>query len=52
MGYFKNQLIEMQIEVGDRTSSMVFVSKNVFWWTVAGVWVMAAMTGFLIGVWF
>jgi hypothetical protein len=49
VGYFKNQLIEMEIEVGDR-KPMVYVSTRSFWWTIAAVWVMAGATGFMIGV--
>lgn len=49
MGYFKNALIEMQVEEADR-KPMVYVSTRMWWATMAGVWVMAALTGFLIGV--
>lgn len=51
MGYFKNELVARQVEVGDRRP-MVYVSATTYWWTFAGVWLMAALTGFLIGVWF
>lgn len=49
MGYFKNQVIEMQIEEADR-KPMVYVSTRVFYLTMVGVWLMAALTGLMVGL--
>lgn len=49
MGYFKNALIDMQEEIGDR-KPMIYVSSKMFWTTIVAVWIMAVTTGFMIGV--
>ena len=49
MGYFKNELIAMQVEEADR-KPMVYIANRVFWFAIGAVWLMAALTGFMIGV--
>lgn len=49
MGYFKNKLIEQQIEVGDR-QPMTYMSDKKFYAGSVAIWVMAFLTGLMIGV--
>lgn len=48
MGYYKNKLIEQDVEVGDR-QPMTYVTTKSYYWTAAGIWTMAFITGLLIG---
>ena len=49
MGYFKNKLIEQQIEVGDR-HPMTYMATKKYYAGSTAIWVMGFLTGLMIGV--